>query len=311
LPQTGFSKTDAREFLRMTAEIKPPALLFSGGEPLCHPDFWDILYEARLVGIRTAVSTNGTLIGESEARALAKYSSYVGISLDGPRETHDSFRGRSGAFEAALRAVELTSSEGCRTGLRVTLARPILEHLAEFLELAEKLRVSRICFYHFMRSGRGVLDESLAPDGAEEDSALYRIIEWADNRAGADGRPSPEILTVGDAADSVRLYRYLASKYPFRARTAMKLLARSSGKPAGAGILSVRWDGAVFRNQFSWGAPLGNWRDIAATARRAGEKMKLARECESCGEMGTICGGRSLGFGVECRVNATSDIRPK
>ena len=43
-------------------------LNLTGGEPLTHPKLFDILHEARARGMRTGVLTNGTLIGEWEAR---------------------------------------------------------------------------------------------------------------------------------------------------------------------------------------------------------------------------------------------------
>ena len=47
--------------------------------------------------------------------------SYVGISLDGLRETHDRFRRQAGAFDAALKAVRLCRSIGLKVGLRFTI----------------------------------------------------------------------------------------------------------------------------------------------------------------------------------------------
>jgi MoaA/NifB/PqqE/SkfB family radical SAM enzyme len=284
-------------------------LLLSGGEPLCHPDFDYLLSEAHDLGLNVTVSTNGTLIAEHEVNLLARCASYVGISVDGPRDLHDAFRGKRGAFDAALRALESLSSAGCRTGLRITLARPVIERLGEVLELAAALPVSRVCFYHFMPSGRGKSDDSLLPDGYEEDMAVRWIIEWADGLRTARGLPVPEVLTVGDASDSVALYRYMESNCPGRARAALDFLRRSPRKPAGTGILSVRWDGAVFPDQFSWSKPLGHWSDMENIIARVRAGSEPARECESCGEAGVICGARRRDFGRECRVDAGNHPR--
>jgi MoaA/NifB/PqqE/SkfB family radical SAM enzyme len=309
-PRGSFDRAESRAFLRLAAKLRPPALIFSGGEPLCHPDFDYLLSEAHDLGLKTTVSTNGTLVTERDVSLLARRASYVGISVDGPRGLHDEFRGRAGAFDAALRALESLSSAGCRSGLRVTLARPVIKRLGEILELAGTLPLSRVCFYHFMPSGKGKSADSLLPDGSEEDMAVRRIIEWADGRR-ADGlsgarasRRMPEVLTVGDASDGVALYRYLSSVSPERARAALDLLRRSARKPAGGGILSVRWDGAVFSDQFSWDEPLGDWRGLEGMIASSGAGPELARECKSCAEAGVTCGGRRRDFGRECRVDA-------
>jgi MoaA/NifB/PqqE/SkfB family radical SAM enzyme len=320
-PRSRFDRVESRAFLRLATKLRPPALIFSGGEPLCSPDFDYLLSEAHDLGLKVTVSTNGTLVTERHVRLLARCASYVGISVDGPRDLNDGFRGSSGAFDAALLALESLSSAGCRSGLRVTLARPVIERLEEILELAGTIPLSRVCFYHFMPSGRGKSADSLLPDGSDEDMAVRRIIEWADSLPGARvSRRIPEVLTVGDASDGVALYRYLSSKGPERARDALGLLRRSARKPAGVGILSVRWDGTVFRDQFSWGEPLGNWRDLENIIDRSHPGPELAHECKACAEAGVICGGRRRDFGRECRVaseavcperDAVRDVSPR
>jgi MoaA/NifB/PqqE/SkfB family radical SAM enzyme len=302
-PHGCFDRAESRAFLRLIAKLRPPALIFSGGEPLCCPDFDYLLSEAHDLGLKVTVSTNGTLVTERDVSMLARCASYVGISVDGPRDFHDGFRGSRGAFDAALRGLESLSSAGCRSGLRVTLARPVIQRLEEILDLAGTIPLSRVCFYHFMPSGRGKSADLLLPDGRKEDMAVRRIIEWTDGLPEAcASRRIPEVLTVGDSSDSVALYRYLSSNSPERARAALGLLRRSARKPAGVGILSVRWDGAVFRDQFSWGEPLGNWRDLKSVIDCSRPEPELARECKLCGEAGVICGGRRRDFGRECRV---------
>jgi MoaA/NifB/PqqE/SkfB family radical SAM enzyme len=304
-----FDASESRAFLRLLAELRPPALLFSGGEPLCHPDFDHLLPEAHDLGLKVTVSTNGTLVTEREISLLARYASYVGISVDGPRDVHDGFRGSRGAFGAAVRALESLSSAGCRTGLRVTLVRPVIERLGEILELAGRMPLSRVCFYHFIPSGRGKLAKTLLPNGREENMAVRMIIEWTDGLSEARiKRRTPEVLTVGDASDGVALYRYMQSHCPERAKGALELLRRSSRKPVGVGILSIKWDGTVFHDQFSWAVPLGNWRDLENIIACCRSEPELARECKSCGEVGIICGGRRRGFGRECRAGAGNHL---
>ena len=74
----------------------------------------------------------------------------------------------------------------------------------------------------------------------------------------------------------------------------------SSAKPGGGGILSVRWDGDVFRNQFMWGERLGRWDEIEKIASPAASMSRLAAECEGCAWARKICGGRLDGFGKSC-----------
>ena len=211
-PGTEPDEKDAEAFIGQCAANLVPALLLSGGEPLCCPNLFSYMKKARALGLKITVSTNGTLIDGYAAAMLARRAEYVGVSLDGTEEIHDEFRGSEGAFDSSISAIKRLASEGCRVGARVTLARQVIGRLDEALAVMEGLPVSRVCFYRFIRSGRGARDASLVPDPADEDAAAARIIEWADRLGASRGSARPlEVLTVGDASDSVRLYRYLES----------------------------------------------------------------------------------------------------
>ena len=73
--------------------FRVPVLILSGGEPLLRPDIFDVAQRAKGLGFYVGLSSNGTLIDESNIRRIAETEfDYVGVSLDGIRETHDKFR---------------------------------------------------------------------------------------------------------------------------------------------------------------------------------------------------------------------------
>jgi MoaA/NifB/PqqE/SkfB family radical SAM enzyme len=301
LKEPEMNEKDANAFIKECAANSAPVLLMSGGEPLRCPNFFSYMEKARELGLKITVSTNGTLIDEYASAMLTRYAEYVGVSLDGAREIHDEFRGLEGAFDSSVSAIKRLASKGCRVGARVTLVRHVISHLEEVLAIMERIPVSRICFYRFIHSGRGARDASLVPGPADEDAAVRRIIDWADGLSVPRGSDRQlEILTVGDASDSVRLYEYLDSNSDVRKQGAAELMKRSAARPSGSGILSVRWDGTVFRNQFLWDDPVGDWSDLAGAARAA-SRRDMAGECSPC-EWKTreICGGRLAGFGGGC-----------
>ena len=60
---------------------------------------------------------NGTLIDENNINKIAECDfNYVGVSLDGIRETHDKFRRMDGAFEASLKGIRLCRDLGLKIG---------------------------------------------------------------------------------------------------------------------------------------------------------------------------------------------------
>ena len=107
--------------------FRVPVLILSGGEPLLHPDIFEISTRAKAMGFYVGLSTNGTLIDEDLIERVAAVGyDYVGISIDGLRETHDRFRRKQGSFDAALRGVRLCRERGLKVGLRFTPSDPRL-----------------------------------------------------------------------------------------------------------------------------------------------------------------------------------------
>ena len=106
-----------RRWVNEAAELGVREIYFTGGEPFLHPEMLSLLAHA-LERAPTTVLTNGTLIDEPMAGALAAlaaragYSLELRVSLDDPdRERNDAIRGR-GAFERALRAIRRLEARG-------------------------------------------------------------------------------------------------------------------------------------------------------------------------------------------------------
>lgn len=86
--------------------IETKTVVLTGGEPLMHPQFFDIVAEARKRGLSVNVTTNGTLVDRHWARVIAGGIDSISMSLDGLAETHDRLRGRPGAFARTWAALE-------------------------------------------------------------------------------------------------------------------------------------------------------------------------------------------------------------
>ena len=113
---------EAKRFIDDLADFRVPALLFSGGEPLVRPDFFELAAYAKQKGVRPTLSTNGTLITREVAQKIKDIGvAYVGISLDGLQDVNDMFRGKDGAYEAAMQGIRNCVAVGQRVGLRFTI----------------------------------------------------------------------------------------------------------------------------------------------------------------------------------------------
>jgi len=123
-------------------------LVFTGGEPLLRPDTLALASLARRLGFSLALLTNGSLVDERTADALAQLVVQVSISLYGP--TAEVFEGVTrvpGSFEKVCRAVELLRARGVDVLLKVPILTVNRLVLSETLALAASLGAEAQAFH--------------------------------------------------------------------------------------------------------------------------------------------------------------------
>jgi Fe-coproporphyrin III synthase len=251
---------EALRFIDHLAEFKVPVILFSGGEPLLRADLIELVTYAKSKGIRATISTNGTLLTRERTSTLKNLGvGYIGVSLDGIGENNDRFRGREGAFAAALTGIRNCIEIGQRTGLRFTINKHNYSELNAIFDLIEAENIPRVCFYHLVYAGRGskMVEEDITRQEARlaMDLIMARTLDF--HRRGLQ----KEILTVDNHADGVYLYMKLKEKDPARAQTVLDLLRLNGGNRTGIAIGAVDWYGNVHPDQFTQNHTFGNVRD--------------------------------------------------
>lgn len=246
-----------RAFIRDLADFGVPVILFSGGEPLLREDLFDLATLARELGIRVALSTNGTLIDKAVAREISNIGfAEVGISLDGIGPNNDRFRGRDGAFMAALAGIRNCISLGLRVSLRLTITRFNYQEIPSIFRLVEDEGIDRVCFYHLAYSGRG---SNLQEDDINHRQTRAIVDTICEHTLDLHRRSlRKEILTVGNHADGVYLYLKLSKHDPERAAKVLDLLRTNGGNNSGVKIGAVDDLGNVHPDQFWWHYTLGN-----------------------------------------------------
>lgn len=278
-----------------------PVVLFSGGEPFVRPDVLDLAAYARERGLRVVFSTNGTLITpEVAARIHTIGASYVGISIDGVRKTHDAFRGVPGAYDRSLAAIRACRDAGVKVGLRVTLTRANVKEIPAIFQLMREERIPRICLYHLVYSGRGANLRANDLSHEETRQALDRIID--ETAASFNAEHPLEVLTVDNHADAPYLWMRMVREGHPRANDVLQLLHMNGGNSSGNGLSCVSWDGTVYPDQFWRDKPLGNvqekpfgeiWGNPPSGSLLAAlrEKPKhVTGRCKTCRFL-SICGG--------------------
>ena len=291
---------EAKAMLDGLAEYGAPVILFSGGEPLMREDLMELITYAKDKGLRAVISTNGTLITEEKAEELKQFGlSYVGISLDGLKETNDKFRGIEGAFDDALQGIRNCLKLGIKVGLRFTINKRNAQDIPGIFELIEKEKIPRVCFYHLVYSGRGsrLMEEDLSHE--ETRNVVDLIIDKT--KEAHDRGHKIEVLTVDNHADGPYIYQRLLKEDPKRAAEVLELLEWNEGNSSGLGLACISWDGAVHADQFWREYTFGNvrerkfgeiWEDKSNSllTKLKDKKHHVKGRCSKCKWL-DVCGG--------------------
>ena len=252
---------EAKRFIDDLAEFRVPVLLFSGGEPLIRPDFFELAEYARDKGVRPTLSTNGTLITRDVAQRIKDLGvGYVGISLDGLADVNDMFRGVEGAYQRAMKGIENCVAVGQRVGLRFTINHHNIMELDKIFDFIEEKGINRVCFYHLVYSGRGgqMMDEDVS---AEESRRAMDTIIARTKDFEARGLKK-EILTVDNHCDGVYMYlKAIAEGNDAGAEQIKKLIGANGGNRSGIAFGEVDHLGYVHPDQFTQHHTFGNVRE--------------------------------------------------
>ena len=279
-----------------------PVLILSGGEPLLRPDIFEVSHRAKALGFYVGLSTNGTLIGSHNIDAIEAVGyDYVGISIDGMRDTHDRFRRRQGAFDASLEGVRRCRERGIKVGLRFTLTRDNATDLPDLLALMADQEVDKFYLSHLNYAGRGHRNRKTDAVHRTTREAMDLLFEtaWRDVTTGS----AREYVTGNNDADGVYLLHWAARRFPERVGYLRAWLAQWGGNASGVNIANIDNLGEVHPDTFWWHYSLGNvrerpfsaiWRDprdpLMAGLRQRPRPVK--GRCGACGYL-DVCGGNT------------------
>jgi len=241
-------------------EFGVKVLILSGGEPLMRPDIFEVSRHAMAMGFYVGLSSNGTLIDESNIAAIAAVDyNYVGISIDGMRATHDRFRRKEGAFDEALRGIRLCHQQGIKVGLRFTLTQDDAAELPDILKLMDDESIDKLYLSHLNYAGRGNKHrgEDVVHRITREAMDLLFETAWRDaHRSG-----HKEFVTGNNDADGVYLLQWVRERYPEQAGMIEARLRRWGGNASGVNIANIDNLGNVHPDTMWWHHTLGNVRE--------------------------------------------------
>jgi heme d1 biosynthesis radical SAM protein NirJ len=279
-----------------------PVLILSGGEPLLRPDIFDISRRAKDMGFYVGLSTNGTLIDARNIDAIAAVGyDYVGISIDGTRETHDLFRRKSGAFDASMAGIRLCRERDIKVGLRFTMTEDNAAELPDMLQLMQHVDVNKFYLSHLNYAGRGNRNRDSDVQHAITRDAMDLLFARALDHARRGDEV--EFVTGNNDADGAYLVQWVRRHYPdMEAHLATKL-EQWGGNSSGVNIANIDNLGDVHPDTFWWHYSLGNvrqrpfseiWQDTSDPIMAGLKAMprRIKGRCGSCRYF-NVCGGNT------------------
>lgn len=156
-------KTEPRKYLK-TNQVKrllrqlrdwlgPFRLVLTGAEPFLRKDILEIIAFASKNDIYTVLTTNGWLVDEELAKRIVTSGLDVfNASLDGAKPlTHDTLRGKKGAYQRAIRALRLVKKVRRKKKtpviyINTVIMEPNVEELIDLVKLTKKEGIDGVRF---------------------------------------------------------------------------------------------------------------------------------------------------------------------
>jgi len=284
---------ESRELLRQIAGFGSPLphLILTGGDPLRRSDLYELIDEAKSLGLTVSITPSATedLTFDVFARLKAHGIDSVGLSLDGATAArHEAVRGVEGCFGWTMQALESAAKVSLPVQVNTLVARETVGDLPAVYELLKTKSIMRWSLFFLIAVGRGATLQPISPEEGED------VMEWIFERA----QISPFIVATTEAPSYRRVALQHMRKAGWNAAQIEKNpVYRGFGIRDGNGIMFVSNQGDVYPAGF---LPLtvGNVRqekvvDIyrhAPIFRALHTPTMFKGKCGNC-EYTTLCGG--------------------
>jgi radical SAM protein len=307
------SHAEALDLIRQVAEFgRPyPVLVLTGGDPLMRSDLWELVEEARSLGIPVAMAPSPSRqLLENIDNIVREGVSAVSISIDHPDpEVHDRVRRYQGSWEAATTAVRELLRRGVSVQVNTAVMRSTVRGLPGMARLLRELGVRTWEVFYLVPVGRAGAEEDLSPAEWEDVSAfLYEVSRYGVRVRTSEGPMFRRVALLLNYASRTgaepsglvrtgKLYLELVDELrKLMGEPGPQALFETSGTRDGKGIIFISHDGMVYPSGFL-PVPVGSVRrgrlvDIyrGSPLLRRLRAAELRGRCGAC-EFREVCGG--------------------
>jgi len=307
------SHAEALDLIRQVAEFgRPyPVLVLTGGDPLMRSDLWELVEEARSLGIPVAMAPSPSRqLLENIDNIVREGVSAVSISIDHPDpEVHDRVRRYQGSWEAATTAVRELLRRGVSVQVNTAVMRSTVRGLPGMARLLRELGVRTWEVFYLVPVGRAGAEEDLSPAEWEDVSAfLYEVSRYGVRVRTSEGPMFRRVALLLNYASRTgaepsglvrtgKLYLELVGELrKLMGEPGPQALFETSGTRDGKGIIFISHDGMVYPSGFL-PVPVGSVRkgrlvDIyrGSPLLRRLRAAELRGRCGAC-EFREVCGG--------------------
>jgi radical SAM protein len=148
-----------------------PHLILTGGDPLQRKDLFEIIDQARSLGLTVSITPAATsdLTVEVLSRLKDAGIDSLGLSLDGSTAArHEAVRGVAGCYQWTIDAIRNAADLGFPIQVNTLVSQETADDLPAIYELLKQYKIMRWSLFYLIAVGRGKELQPVTPQHGEE-----------------------------------------------------------------------------------------------------------------------------------------------
>jgi len=148
-----------------------PHLILTGGDPMQRKDLYEIIDQARRLGLTVSVTpaATATLTVEVLEKLKAHGIDSLGLSLDGSTAArHEAVRGVAGCYQWTIDAIRNAAELGFPIQVNTLVSEETADDLPAVYELLKQYKIMRWSLFYLIAVGRGKELQPVSPAHGEE-----------------------------------------------------------------------------------------------------------------------------------------------